>query len=506
MSLKAPFHTFEMATPPGRSPVLYGLLPVTGFFILYFLLSLQPSIPTTPILGDPNSQTEWNNVNRPPPEIFIPAGSKSIKLLIFSDLHFGEDESTFGPEQDRNTLRVMRQTLAFESPDLVVIDGDLITGENTFVENATSYVDMLAQPMLARGVPWASVYGNHDESAGLEREKILGREMEVGAGLCLTRNMAGGDGIGVTNYYVLVKGEDGKPVAVLWFFDSRGGQRFGDGEDVPMFVHPETVRWFERTRDGLEERYGPMQSLAFVHVPPSVFSRAQRIFAENGRKSRRESETEKRTPKSTRYPGLNDDDPIDHQSAPQDGPFVDALQNTPWLHSVYSGHDHGDTWCVPWPDDSDSKQRRHDEEEADDARPTIDMTGTTRPTKPVLCFAKHTGYGGYGEWNRGARVLNLRFHPWAHDHEDGRDASGDNKALADVSASGHIMEMHAHHQDSHRERHRKRHRQKFPDVEMEVETWIRIEDGRVVQRVGLNGTYSEDQYPSETGEERADQV
>jgi hypothetical protein len=35
---------------------------------------------------------------------------------------------------------------------------------------------------------------------------------------------------------------------------------------------------------------------------------------------------------------------------------------------------------------------------------------------------------------------------------------------------------------------------------MEVETWVRMENGEVVQRVGLNVTYGTDVYPLEDGE------
>jgi hypothetical protein len=36
--------------------------------------------------------------------------------------------------------------------------------------------------------------------------------------------------------------------------------------------------------------------------------------------------------------------------------------------------------------------------------------------------------------------------------------------------------------------------------EMEVETWVRMENGEIVQRVRLNETYGIDVYPLEDGE------
>jgi hypothetical protein len=355
---------------------------------------------------------------------------------------------------------------------------------------------MLVQPMVERNVPWASVYGNHDEALALDREELLRREEDVGGGLCFTRNMVGNwHRKGVTNYYVLLKGDDGNPVAVLWFFDSRGGRKFATGKSVPMFVPEETVTWFELTREGVEKRYGPLHSLVFVHVPPSIFSRAQKVFTNSHLRGRRgETDAEE---KSTRYPGLNDDDPLEHQDAPYDQSFIDALKKTTWLHSVYSGHDHGDTWCVPWPeDDHDLKQtKRHggheEEEDEDEEKGPMAMKGKK---KPVLCFAKHTGYGGYGDWNRGARVVNLQFNTWS-DHEKRNNAK--RKIVGnDRVVKGRFWKRHGHDPDEdedgndHDDKEEHHQHRKFPSFDMQVETWIRMEDGRVVQRVGLNGTYS----------------
>ena len=76
-----------------------------------------------------------------------------FKLVVFSDLHFGEppehrcpnrrcrsaipfsnslgeaEHLTWGPEQDTNSIRVMKEMISTEKPDVVVINGDLITGD-----------------------------------------------------------------------------------------------------------------------------------------------------------------------------------------------------------------------------------------------------------------------------------------------------------------------------------------------------------------------------------------
>jgi len=81
----------------------------------------------------------------------------TFQLCVFEDLHFGEAENlVWGPQQDVNTTRVMNTVLDVESPQLVVLNGDLITGENTYLPNSTHYVDEIVQPLVQRGLSWAS--------------------------------------------------------------------------------------------------------------------------------------------------------------------------------------------------------------------------------------------------------------------------------------------------------------------------------------------------------------
>ena len=61
----------------------------------------------------------------PRPRISVSKGSNTFNIVIFSDLHYGEDESTFGPEQDRKSTKVIDKILDFEKPDFVVISKPL---------------------------------------------------------------------------------------------------------------------------------------------------------------------------------------------------------------------------------------------------------------------------------------------------------------------------------------------------------------------------------------------
>lgn len=166
---------------------------------------------------------------------------------------------------------------------MVEIDGDLITGENTFLESSTKYVDVIVKPLVERWVRWASTYGNHDSQFNLSREGIFAAESAYA--LSYTRH-GQSNTTGVTNYYLLLypeKEEDGEePVAILWFFDSQGGFPFQNSSTlgIPQLVTNDTVLWFQSARDAMVADWGVLPSLAFVHIPPTPFLTIQTPYSQ----------------------------------------------------------------------------------------------------------------------------------------------------------------------------------------------------------------------------------
>lgn len=311
-----------------------------------------------------------------PANLHFSSSHSTLKISIFEDLHFGEAESTtWGPEQDTRTLQVMSTILDIESPDLVVLNGDLITGDDTQLDNATEYFDRLVGPMVQRNIPWASTYGNHDNNFNISTEAVLEKERGYYS-LSMTEKMVTGKGedVGVSNYFLPLYqvGQEGL-VAILWFFDSRGGLAFqrtenhGEKVQLPGVVDPAVTEWFVRTSRNLkrQHRRESIPSLAFVHIPVS----AMLAFQEEGVDKHRQ-------------PGINDDVPLSSQVGDEE--FLAALSEA-GVEAVFSGHDHGNDWCMP-----------------------VENKGKGRGKKTMFaCFGRHTGYGGYGHWMRGSRQVIL---------------------------------------------------------------------------------------------------
>ncbi|KAK4463570.1 hypothetical protein QBC42DRAFT_265528 [Cladorrhinum samala] len=419
----------------------FRIIRITSSFVvlLLFLFCLsykQSAIPIwpRPLLETPNSKHPFG------PLRFHKDGT--FHVSIFEDLHFGENAwETWGPQQDKASIRVISTILDAEpSTSLVVLNGDLVTGENTFLHNSTHYLDQIVSPMVDRNLTWASTYGNHDSDFNLSRSALFSREKRYPNSRTTQMVSSLNDEAGITNYFLPVypsscpssagargSGTPSKPscvpLLVLYFFDSRGGFRFQepDRRGQENWVHPSVASWFKRATSSsssstaLFPRGTP--SLAFVHIPPN----ATRGLQESGIHPHR-------------HPGINQDVPASRQAqgwcedggqlelrgagcsyGGQDAPFMQALQETPGLLAVFFGHDHGNTWCKNW-----------------------GVNNTVR-----LCYGQRTGYGGYGNWVRGARQVV-------------------------VSVEGL------------RER--------------ELDTWIRLETGKAVARMRLNESYGEDWY------------
>ncbi|PSS03738.1 Metallo-dependent phosphatase-like protein [Coniella lustricola] len=431
----------------------------------------------------------------------------TFQISVFEDLHFGENAwDAWGPLQDIQTTRVMNAILDIETPDLIVLNGDLITGNNAFKANATAYMAAIAAPLVARNLTWASTYGNHDSDFNLSRVHLWHKEHEWPNSR--TGNMvAGGDQVGVSNYYLPVYGAecDGRvdteamngcvPELILWFFDSRGGNRYqqldDEGNVVPeeCWVDESVVEWFTQTRTELARSYSSsidkatstntntttvIPSLAFVHIPLNA-SRALQLDSKGV--------------DPNLFPGINDDFPLAGQGqgwcangtvgcayGGQDVPFMEALVATEGLMGVFSGHDHGDTWCYNWNTTGLSS----------DSSSALSTTPMTTPTTTSLnlCFGQHSGYGGYGSWIRGARQILISKIPHrqplqqqpaqARRQQQPLDTDDDtvSTAVAAVPSSA------------------------APSSLLTVDTWIRTEQQTIIGSISLNATYGQDIYPA----------
>jgi predicted phosphodiesterase len=192
-----------------------------------------------------------------------------FKIVQFNDTQ--DDERI-----DRRTVELMEKVLDAEKPDLVVLNGDNITGGvDSPLENKQA-LNNLAQPMEKRGIKWAITFGNHDEDStsksGINEEGMLEFYMSYPNNL----NKPSEKGItGTGNSNILIHNSQGnKPAFNIWLLDSGryapetiAGQNF-DGYPDWDWLRGNQINWYFETSQEIEKKYkSKIPSLMFIHIP-----------------------------------------------------------------------------------------------------------------------------------------------------------------------------------------------------------------------------------------------
>lgn len=200
------------------------------------------------------------------PELKCPPGG-TFKVMMYSDVQDG-------PKMDPRATALMERLLDTERPDVVIIGGDCIAGDTCkTVEEVKQAISWVAGPVEKHGIPWAMVFGNHDQehfpSTHLGKEDVF----KIYQAYPHNINARGDRSIhGVGNDNLLVTRSDGKgPLFCLWLLDS------GDYVDGPAkgydWIRQDQVAWYSNTSRKLEAKWGrKVPGLMFFHIPLREFS------------------------------------------------------------------------------------------------------------------------------------------------------------------------------------------------------------------------------------------
>ncbi len=283
-----------------------------------------------------------------PPDLRFRADG-TFTIVQFTDTHF-----TNGAAPDVATTALMAAILAAEQPDLVVLTGDVIHGSDC-ADPAASWRRALA-PMIAAGLPWAAVFGNHDDEGTLDRAGLMAVQQELPG--CLSR--PGPTTVsGVGNYVLPVQAAaagalGARPAAHLYFLDSNAYPEAGPG--VYGWIRRDQIAWYVMQARTLADAAGGalLPALAFFHIPLPEYDEVWDLHPCHGEKY-----------EPVCCPALNS------------GLFA-ALYEVGDVLGTFVGHDHINDYMG-------------------------DLHGIR------LCYGRATGYNTYGRdgFPRGARVIRL---------------------------------------------------------------------------------------------------
>ncbi|WP_162605273.1 metallophosphoesterase family protein [Jiangella ureilytica] len=301
----------------------------------------------------------------------------TFKIVQFNDTQ--DDERI-----DRRTIELMEKVLDAEQPDLVVHNGDNITGGCANATEMKQAMNNIVQPMESRRIPWVVTYGNHDEDStpqtGMDEEDMLEFYRSYG----YNQNQPSPRGVtGSGNMNLLIRRHRGQqPIFNLFLLDSGryapdtiAGQDFAGYPDWD-WLRMNQVHWYTETSELVEKRAGgtKVPALMFIHIP--LWEYRFMWFASVD--SRTAADHERAIAKH----GIVGERNEDECPGPFNSGMFSAILDRGDVRGVFCGHDHVNTYVGNY-------------------------------YGVMLGYAGNTGFGTYGlsgaERNRlrGARVFNL---------------------------------------------------------------------------------------------------
>ena len=190
-----------------------------------------------------------------------------LNILIVADTQDIEN-----PQQAM--LSLLNASLDTARPDLVIFLGDMIHGRSIRgEENVRKAIDAVVSPVAERNIPFALVFGNHDEECGISNEEQLKIYQSYPG--CLT--VEGEEMPGCGNHYLLIENPvNPQSPIVLWFLDS--GNHAEEGKGTYDYVKEEQIDWMLRSWNELKTKYTDPVSYAFQHIPVSqVYSMIKEV-------------------------------------------------------------------------------------------------------------------------------------------------------------------------------------------------------------------------------------
>ena len=193
---------------------------------------------------------------------------RPFKILGFTDMHISGSS-----ESDRWALRLLRETVESEEPDLILFVGDNVAGTARCIRKFSEFITELR-------VAWCPVLGNHEgeDPYDTSREETVFVFMESPYCLIPAEKTKTADGRvlpGHTNYAVPLYNHKGKVCHKLIFLD--GGNEMSPADKKRLgFEHPprfaynflqeEQITWYRE-----EMQKDDCSSMVFCHIPLPEF-------------------------------------------------------------------------------------------------------------------------------------------------------------------------------------------------------------------------------------------
>ena len=268
---------------------------------------------------------------------------RKFTILNFSDPQLGDDEWAEGHPAGRLLIDTVNAMVEEVRPDLITVSGDL-----AWAGHFASY-GHLADLLDGFGIPWAPVFGNHDNQRGPEDVAKAADIMKARKHCILEQ---GDPAMGYGNYVVGIE-ENGRLIHGLILMDSHDRKPWTDAQgnthnawaDLDASQFP----WYREQVASLKAQ-GAAESSLLMHIPlynyrPAVEA-ALRSDIDRSAVSPYNGEQG-----DCWNPGFENSFGVLYESIssyPEDNGFFDEILSAGHTKTVLCGHDHVNTIGVSW--------------------------------------------------------------------------------------------------------------------------------------------------------------
>ena len=183
--------------------------------------------------------------------VLIKEKGRDFKILNIADIHLSD--TGYRVPLSIEAELVMRRLISAEQPDLIILSGDIVCGDNSDYYSIRRITDI----MESYGIPWAPIFGNHDDEVNCDLNYLA--DIMMTSPHCLMKK--GDPEMGVGNYIINIaeENEDGSlnVVSSLLMMDSHHSQ-----------VNGKQIKWVKWATDGINALTDSKAEVSlFMHVP-----------------------------------------------------------------------------------------------------------------------------------------------------------------------------------------------------------------------------------------------
>ena len=269
---------------------------------------------------------------------------KDFKILNITDPQLSNEEWADTHKNRAILTHTITELVKSAEPDLITVTGDL-----AWAGHDVAY-DALADFLDSFGIPWAPIWGNHDNQGGAEYIDTVA-DRYLGHKYCIYEK--GDPSIGNGNYVIAVE-ENGKTVSAILMIDSHDRMPYTDADGNEQIswarlTEPQ-MAWYREQITALQAM-GCNDTSIIMHIPFYAYNAAAKAAYKNyDEEARKQLTPETAVPGADCWnPGYEDSFGVQYEgvcSYDLDDGVFEIVRDLGSTKHVIVGHDHVNNWII----------------------------------------------------------------------------------------------------------------------------------------------------------------